>query len=118
MVMRLPKLVKYSTGETGPLRIWTFDHETTGAVLLHADRLGLLPSADAEPSSIILLKHFNSFRMERLQKASNRVITDVGVFNTPEMGVLGLFKRNFVHRLNYLGHGNTMKGGYLMRIFS
>ena len=37
--------------EIGPLRIWTFDHETTGAVLLHADRLGLLPSADAEPSS-------------------------------------------------------------------
>lgn len=39
------------TDEVGPIRIWTFDHETTGAVLLHAERAGLLPSADAEPSN-------------------------------------------------------------------
>ncbi len=37
--------------EVGPIRIWTFDHETTGAVLLHAERAGLLPVADAEPSN-------------------------------------------------------------------
>ena len=39
------------TDEVGPLRIWSFDHETTGAVLLHAERLGLLPPADAEPTN-------------------------------------------------------------------
>ena len=32
--------------EVGPLRIWVFDHETTGAVLLHAERLGLMPPAN------------------------------------------------------------------------
>lgn len=37
--------------EIGPLRIWTFNHATTGAILLHADRLGLLPTADADPTS-------------------------------------------------------------------
>ena len=39
------------TDEVGPIRIWTFNHETTGAVLLHAERAGLLPIADAEPSN-------------------------------------------------------------------
>ncbi len=39
------------TDEVGPIRIWTFNHETTGAVLLHAERAGLLPVADAEPSN-------------------------------------------------------------------
>lgn len=34
--------------EVGPLRIWVFDHETTGAVLLHAERLGLMPPADVD----------------------------------------------------------------------
>ena len=37
--------------EVGPLRVWAFDHETTGAVFLHAERLGLLPPADAEPNN-------------------------------------------------------------------
>jgi len=37
--------------EVGPLRIWVFDHETTGAVLLHAERLGLMPPADVNPQA-------------------------------------------------------------------
>ena len=35
--------------EVGPLRVWSFDHETTGTVFLHAERLGLLPQADVDP---------------------------------------------------------------------
>ena len=37
--------------EVGPLRIWVFDHETTGAVLLHAERLGLMPPANVNPQA-------------------------------------------------------------------
>ena len=37
--------------EVGPLRVWAFDHETTDTVFLHAERLGLLPPADAEPNN-------------------------------------------------------------------
>lgn len=37
--------------EVGPLRVWSFDHETTGTVFLHAERLGLLPQADVDPKS-------------------------------------------------------------------
>ena len=37
--------------EVGPLRIWVFDHETTGTVLLHAERLGLMPPANVEPQA-------------------------------------------------------------------
>lgn len=35
--------------EVGLLRIWVFDHPSTGPVLLHADRLNGLPTGDATP---------------------------------------------------------------------
>ena len=35
--------------EVGLLRIWMFDHPSTGPVLLHADRLNGLPTGDATP---------------------------------------------------------------------
>lgn len=35
--------------EVGLLRIWVFDHPSTGPVLLHADRLNGLPTGDAHP---------------------------------------------------------------------
>lgn len=35
--------------EVGLLRIWVFDHLSTGPVLLHADRLNGLPTGDATP---------------------------------------------------------------------
>ena len=37
--------------EVGPIRVWTFDHKITGSIFLHAERLGLLPPADAEPNN-------------------------------------------------------------------
>lgn len=37
--------------EVGPLRIWVFDHPSTGPVLLHADRLNGLPTGDAIPQA-------------------------------------------------------------------
>jgi hypothetical protein len=37
--------------EVGPLRIWVFDHPSTGPILLHADRLTALPMGDAAPQA-------------------------------------------------------------------
>lgn len=37
--------------EVGLLRIWVFDHPSTGPVLLHADRLNGLPTGDATPQA-------------------------------------------------------------------
>ena len=37
--------------EVGLLRIWVFDHPSTGPVLLHADRLNGLPTGDASPQA-------------------------------------------------------------------
>ena len=37
--------------EVGPVRVWIFDHKITGTIFLHAERLGLLPSADAVPNN-------------------------------------------------------------------
>ena len=33
------------------VRVWIFNHKITGTIFLHAERLGLLPSADAVPNN-------------------------------------------------------------------
>ena len=62
--------------EVGPLRLWTFDHETTGSVLLHAERLGLLPPADAEPTSgntpLTLIEISNQNSSKSIKKGDKR----------------------------------------------
>lgn len=62
--------------EVGPLRIWVFDHETTGTVLLHAERLGLMPPANVEPqagnSPGILSNLSNGRSTKSLKSGDNR----------------------------------------------
>tara|TARA_B100000925_G_scaffold193349_1_gene146327 strand:- start:1237 stop:2913 length:1677 start_codon:yes stop_codon:yes gene_type:complete len=62
--------------EVGPLRIWVFDHETTGAILLHAERLGLMPPANVDPqagnSPKILDRLSNEKAVTSLKSGDNR----------------------------------------------
>ena len=62
--------------EVGPLRIWVFDHETTGTVLLHAERLGLMPPANVEPqagnSPEVLSNLSNGRAAQSLKAGDNR----------------------------------------------
>lgn len=37
--------------EVGAMRAWVFEHQATGPVLIHADRIDRLPKGDAEPQS-------------------------------------------------------------------
>ena len=37
--------------EVGAIRAWVFEHQATGPVLLHADRIDRLPKGDAEPQA-------------------------------------------------------------------
>ena len=68
--------------EVGPLRIWVFDHETTGAILLHSERLGLMPPANVEPqagnSPEILDKLSNGKAVTSLKSGDKKVAFKVG----------------------------------------
>ena len=55
--------------EVGAIRAWVFEHQATGPVLLHADRIDRLPKGDAEPQARVQAPRRRQLQVERPAQA-------------------------------------------------
>ena len=94
--------------EVGAIRAWVFEHQATGPVLLHADRIDRLPKGDAEPQQSTGRASSTISPAMRLRRVCSRQALTANdgpcTAKIRRIGTRG-------HRLRRQDHGRTFRSG-------